>query len=114
MKELFEKVYIRSETDLPQARGWYFICHRVFGNDITDRDMTRADTDCWMEDVRWYLRPMDSVAEMPTEEEMIAFANFFHKHKKAIERGECPKRPDELLKEFRNRMSKPKTGGEKK
>ena len=62
MKELFEKVYIRSETDLPQARGWYFICHRVFGNDITDRDMTRADTDCWMEDVRWYLRPMDSVA----------------------------------------------------
>lgn len=48
-------------------------------------------------------------AEMPTEEEMIAFANFFHKHKKAIERGECPKRPDELLKEFSNRMK----GGKK-
>ena len=63
-KELFEKVYIRSEEDLPKENGMY-IC---MIQDIKQPALLRYDieskgkygyTNQWMKLVDWYLRPLE-------------------------------------------------------
>jgi hypothetical protein len=48
--------------------------------------------------------PVEQEEEKPTDEEImwdyITFANPFHKWKQQIQRGECPRRPDEVYKEW--------------
>jgi len=63
-KEIFEKVYIRSEEDLPEENGMY-IC---MIQDIKQPALLRYDieskgkygyTNQWMKLVDWYLRPLE-------------------------------------------------------
>ena len=52
MKELFEKVYIESEADLPKEDMWYIAFSGVI-NDFVHAHPTKS---IW-KDIDWYLRP---------------------------------------------------------
>jgi hypothetical protein len=79
MKELYEKIYIKSESDLPKVPGNY-IAHSKsrkigwWGYDCTE---TKDDIITWMTYVDWYLLPVkDSLREeltlkgsLPSDEE---------------------------------------------
>ena len=62
-KELFEKVYIRSEKDLPKGKGEYF-AHRESDNRLLvidrfiDSDL-EFETSVWIRNANWYLRPLE-------------------------------------------------------
>jgi hypothetical protein len=67
MKELFEKVYIRSEKDLPKKNGTYFIKIKTppFTQELSavgfiwEKD-TKNVHGFWLEAVDWYLLPVES------------------------------------------------------
>ena len=59
-KELFEKVYIRSEEDLPEEDGMYFINIKGKGIGINVcRFEVILDIQSWMSNIDWYLRPIE-------------------------------------------------------
>jgi len=59
-KELFEKVYIRSEEDLPKEDGMYFINIKGKGIGINVcRFEVKLDIQNWMSNIDWYLRPLE-------------------------------------------------------
>ena len=62
-KELFEKVYIRSEADLPKEEGWY-ICSGK--GQLRKYYWRNGESDIWIISNRidWYLRPLE--AEQPS------------------------------------------------
>ena len=66
-EELYKKIYINSEADLPKA-GLYFCaitdeCFGCFHFNPDDKD----DIDFWIGNVMWYLQPIEPVeAEKPT------------------------------------------------
>lgn len=54
--EMFEKVYIKSEADLPTEKERY-ICHRLnFGMDSIGWE--KGCSTLWMKNIDWYLRPI--------------------------------------------------------
>ena len=68
MKELFEKVYIRSEADLPKE-GLYFCaitdsCYGSFHFNPDDKD----DIDFWVGNVMWHLQPIEPLPAPVTDE----------------------------------------------
>jgi hypothetical protein len=54
MKEYFEKIYIKTEDDIPKEKGTYIV-HLNYGKIAYRFDY--IDIDYW-EDVDWYLRPL--------------------------------------------------------
>lgn len=80
MKEIFEKIYINSESDLPKA-GLYFCaitddCYGSFHFNPDDKD----DIDFWIGNVMWYLITSSGTELIvPSEEDvMIYFNNHFN------------------------------------
>jgi hypothetical protein len=70
MKELFEKIYIKSEADLPKE-GLYFCgitdsCLGSFHFNSDDKD----DIDFWIGNVMWYLMPIASQFREISDEEI--------------------------------------------
>ena len=62
MKELFEKVYIKSEADLPKEDGTYFAEWKKEGIKCTSFWLPNDKADWshkwWLENINWYLIPM--------------------------------------------------------
>ena len=70
-KELYEKVYIKSEADLPQDTGRYF-CHQKsrlpeyaydacewYEYNITDHENRKYQRNLWLTSFDWYLMPCE-------------------------------------------------------
>jgi hypothetical protein len=74
MKGLFEKVFIKSESDLPKMEGDYFVHVKEIGIDVyTWRNY--SDNDYWLSTFDWYLIPveptiLDKFIESMTEEDI--------------------------------------------
>lgn len=79
MKELFEKVYIESDADLPKE-GIYIV--KAADNDTPEFMRMSKTIGVFWNKVAWYLRPIAEA--MPTEEEIryqadLKFTEFAHK-----------------------------------
>ena len=62
--EMFKKVYIKSEADLPTEDGEYFVFIRNgIGKDIFIWDNAGSDREIWIETFEWYLQPISAVNE---------------------------------------------------
>jgi len=79
MKELYEKIYIKSEADLPK-NGTMCIVHCKWGI-IEDKGLPYTtlefhlhpkDIEVWLTYIDWYLQPMEQYASqrMPSEEKI--------------------------------------------
>ncbi len=74
MKELFEKVYIKSETDLPNE-GIYIA---KVNDEIAEHQImrhlpleTNANYQTWKYKCDWYFRPIEQKIDVPTEQEIV-------------------------------------------
>jgi hypothetical protein len=78
MEQIYKKIIIKSESDLPKEDGDYIICSnkdnpyhytrvRSFTNDQSEL--------FWINNVDWYLLPV----ELPSEEEIETTSKEFHK-----------------------------------
>ena len=68
MKELFEKVYIKSEKDLPKECGYYPVHQKGFEqNYIMTMFYNGLPDNLWTQTYDYYLRPLES-QELPAEE----------------------------------------------
>lgn len=76
MEEYFEKVYIRSEADLPKNEGRY-LCHMKDKDEILN--LWSDDSDWRYAD--WYLRPVEAEQEKVTDEDIINYALEYISHK---------------------------------
>lgn len=73
MKELFEKVYIKSVDDLPKE-GKCCICHLINEDEIIETAIFQSiHTESWFKNVDWYLRPAE--LSVPTDAEITAEIN---------------------------------------
>jgi len=63
-KELFEKVYIKSEADLPKEDG-KVILHCNFDETIRYSIFKQEFKEEWIEVVKWYLRPVEYAQSQP-------------------------------------------------
>ena len=75
--ELFMKVYIKSEDDLPKEAGDYSvqfktgygrILHFQFNGDVG----WKIDVHDWIQNIDWYLQPYEF--DLPSDEEIEQFA----------------------------------------
>jgi len=106
MEPIYRKVFIKSEADLPKKRGEYYFFHKI-GESILRHICYCYKTDdmellpkAYMDNCDWYLRPVELPSDEEREKDFISFANYFHHWKEKIRRGVCPKRPDEIYKEW--------------
>jgi hypothetical protein len=62
MKELFERVYIRSEKDLPEKTGFYDVVYKDKGScpQLNYTESIKGTKEFWLETVDWYLLPVES------------------------------------------------------
>lgn len=77
MKEYFEKVYIKTEDDLPKKNGRYLVHTKDNINEFDLHDSTVIGdlyNEAWLRTYDWYLRPVEQKLDVPTEEEIEAFA----------------------------------------
>ena len=58
-KELFEKVYIRSEKDLPEEGIKYQVMYKRPSNKFRFEYYNKQNKFLWLEDIDWYLRPLE-------------------------------------------------------
>lgn len=59
MKELFEKIYIKSEADLPNIEDVYFV-HLKSDNEIAEWCFyLEGDHREWLKYIDWYLQPLE-------------------------------------------------------
>jgi hypothetical protein len=63
--ELFKKVFIKSEADLPKDEGVYF-CNRSGFNSILHLMTTLEKS--YMREIRWYLLPVEPKVSVTDEE----------------------------------------------
>jgi hypothetical protein len=83
MKELFEKIYIKTESDLPKEDGFYFCWLKGDKDDgtIHYREFTFYNTDdwhnedMWLKDIDWYLRPVEQKPDCYPKEFVEWFIN---------------------------------------
>jgi hypothetical protein len=65
--EIYKKVIISSEADLPKEDGEYFIQNKKFGFGSTHYwKVNKAREHTWLTQIDWYLLPV----ELPTTEEI--------------------------------------------
>ena len=57
-KEWFEKIYIKSEKDLPKKEGLYFVNFKGGWMDTEYYRKTGGIVD-WMDEFAWYLKPIE-------------------------------------------------------
>jgi hypothetical protein len=69
--ELYRKIYIKSEADLPKEVGSYFVYFKDVGEDIYDWVLTNGENpveeywngqfqeDYWINTFDWYLQPIE-------------------------------------------------------
>ena len=62
MKETYEKVFIRSEADLPKEAGKYIVCKttgQMFeGYSYPMINNVAIDAQMWLKHILWYLQPI--------------------------------------------------------
>ena len=68
MKELFEKVYIKTEDDLPKEAGKYIVQEKDYDTPMYLRFIDVFDYKSFCDNVDWYLHP---VTEPLYEKEFI-------------------------------------------
>jgi hypothetical protein len=89
--ELFKKVYIKSESDLPKEDGAYFCHYKQYGENSTHFTKTNLARVYTREtEIDWYLLPIQEPV-MPTDElknELIKFVAWI------IKDEETPTDPD--------------------
>lgn len=78
--ELFEKVYIKSEDDLPKETGRYF-CYDNYTEIITAliyEPSYKDDKENWLKHIDWWLRPVEQKKlDVPsTKERFEASVNY--------------------------------------
>ena len=66
--ELYRKVYIKSEADLPKEEGEYIVSHNYDKAVEFFCSDNPYDISHWLEDIDWYLQPFE--LDMPTDEEI--------------------------------------------
>jgi len=60
MSELFEKVHIETEDDLPKILGWYFIKPKDdYGFEALYNPEALITKNAWLRDIEYYLRPVE-------------------------------------------------------
>ena len=78
-RELYQKIYIRSESDLPKEEGKYFVGLKLNGEHIDvywwlNNVDKQFQNEYWLNTFDWYLRPLPrperKTAEEMTEDEM--------------------------------------------
>jgi hypothetical protein len=55
MEELFKKVYIKSEADLPKDKGYYFVGYKDAGKATVHY---HHNNEAWIAFYDWYLQPI--------------------------------------------------------
>ena len=79
MKELFKKVYIKSEADLPTEDGWYSVFNKRriggFGSSYYSQELKEL----WIKDIDWYFQPItEQSSVVVTDEEIEKASNDDH------------------------------------
>ena len=67
MKQLFEKIEIHSEADLPKVQTRYFCHHKKAGRIEAQEYFLDYDKDYWMGHIDWYLLPIESLESSKVE-----------------------------------------------
>jgi hypothetical protein len=88
MKEIFEKIYIKSEADLPKKAGNYWAKTKSYGS-ITYEGFDRSQTGLlyWESEVEYYLQPLSGTelivpnANIEFYEEIEYMQNLYKKNK---------------------------------
>lgn len=58
--ELYKKVYIKSEEDLPKEDNEYFVYYKKYGTGSTHIYLGNdARKYTWLNDIDWYLQPIE-------------------------------------------------------
>jgi hypothetical protein len=70
--EIYKKVYIQSEVDLPKDANWYFIFQSSRGMDVLFYTGDLENKTNWLSKVDWYLLPV----ELPSDEKIEKWADF--------------------------------------
>jgi hypothetical protein len=65
--ELYKKIYIKSEVDLPKEEGNYF-CNRNGFNSVQHLMTTLGKS--YMREIRWYLQPIEQPPDKPSDEDI--------------------------------------------
>ena len=90
MKEYFEKVYIKSEDDLPKEIGRYFVYVKDVGEDTYDWVNTNGENaveeywngqfqeDYWINTFDWYLRPIEQKPDCYPKEFLLWYFSDTH------------------------------------
>ena len=107
MEIVYRKVVVNGPSDLPED-GTYFVymdgikfIHSFIGQRPDKRYYDNLTfEDFWLKNIDSYLQPKELPSDEEIEKDFISFANYFHHWKEKIRRGVCPKRPDEIYKEW--------------
>jgi hypothetical protein len=80
--ELYKKVYIKSEVDLPKEDGVYFCHYKRFGENSTHLFKTNlARKTTWETEIDWYLQPIEQIEQLePVTAEENIIESFCDKH----------------------------------
>jgi len=71
MKEIYEKIYIKSESDLPKKTGNYFVAEKDNNKYIflCSFECNNVMSKLWLRDIDWYLQPIELPSEKLISEE---------------------------------------------
>jgi hypothetical protein len=66
MEEMYKKIIIESEKDLPKEDGWYFVAGKntLKTSGIKPKIFTVISKDVWLSYVAWYLQPLPHPREV--------------------------------------------------
>ena len=88
MEPIYRKVFIKSEADLPEKEGRYFVKIKGLPPEVIDIDieyysirLNRGDKKNWINNIDWYLQPV----ELPSDEEIEKAGNEYSEECFAIE-----------------------------
>jgi len=78
-EELYRKVYIKSESDLPKEEGNYYLVkyNKNFAGIIAEEIFYKESIKAWMDAVVWYLQPIEQSESKTAIETSKALRNIF-------------------------------------
>uniref|UniRef100_A0A6M3Y229 Uncharacterized protein n=1 Tax=viral metagenome TaxID=1070528 RepID=A0A6M3Y229_9ZZZZ len=99
MDELFKKIYVKSEADLPKKDGEYFAkLHGAYS--VHECEFSMFYEKQWIEDIDWYLQPIEGsiTVQHNLREELIKYDKWMVEVKWGTDVPSAEKSVDEYLK----------------
>jgi len=80
-KELYQKVYIKDQSDLPTEDGVYFVAKKYNLKSAGVKPMiyTVISKKIWLKDIAWYLQPIESPLPEISDEDILNLLDYLVK-----------------------------------